>query len=85
MLNFNLSISNPWSNRWKAIWYKNGLLSKHKAWEFNGYLTHQLLDINIEITTRQDHAGLHLMFGLIGFTVEFTIYDTRHWNGDVYN
>jgi hypothetical protein len=84
MFNFNVSIANPWSNRWEAIWFKNGLLSKYKAWEFNGYRTHHVIDVNVEITTRRDHAGLHLTFGLIGYTVEFSIYDTRHWNGDVH-
>jgi len=84
MINFNLSVTNPWSNRWETIWFKNGLLPKHKAWEFNGYRSHHVIDVNIEITTRRDHAGIHLMFGLIGYTVEFSIYDTRHWNDNVH-
>jgi hypothetical protein len=80
MINFNFSIDNPWSDRWNIIWFKSGLLPMHKAWEFNGYRTNQLVDAELHLTFKGDHAGLHTMFGLFGYSVEFSIYDTRHWD-----
>jgi hypothetical protein len=80
MINFNFSIDNPWSDRWNTIWYASGLLFGHKAWEFNGYRTNQIVDAELRLTFKCDHAGLHTMFGLFGYSVEFSIYDTRHWD-----
>jgi len=80
MINLNLSIENPWSDRWNTIWFKNGLLPNHKAWEFNAYRTHYLVDFEFRLTRKGDHAGLQTMFGLVGYAVEFGLYDTRHWN-----
>jgi hypothetical protein len=82
MFNLNFSITNPWSNRWEVLFFKNGTLGKHRAWEFNGYSTHSLIDIDVRISHRCDHAGLHTIIGLLGLALEFSIYDTRHWNYD---
>jgi|LauGreDrversion4_2_1035121.scaffolds.fasta_scaffold1170212_2 hypothetical protein len=82
MIHLSFNISNPWSNRWNTIWFKGGLLPKQKAWEFNGYRTHQIIDINFSLTSKCDHAGLQILIGLIGYAVEFNIYDTRHWDRD---
>ena len=80
MIYLNFEIQNPFSDRWNTIWFKNGLLAKHKAWEFNGYRTHLLVDLDFKLNFKGDHAGLTFMFGLVGYTVEFSIYDTRHWD-----
>jgi hypothetical protein len=80
MIYFNFQIQNPWSDRWNTIWYKSGLLSKYKAWEFNGYRTHHLIEFDTHLTFKGDHAGFHIMIGLFGYAVEFHIYDTRHWD-----
>jgi hypothetical protein len=78
MINFNFSITNPFSNRWQTIFFKNGLLPNHKAWEFNGYRTHHLIDINFSLSFHGDHPGLFIMLGLLGYSLEFSVYDTRH-------
>ena len=78
MINFNLDISNPWSQRWRTIFFKNGLLPNHKAWEFNGYLTHQVVDIDFRLSFTGDHPGMFVMLGLLGYSLELSIYDTRH-------
>jgi hypothetical protein len=81
VINFNFSIDNPWSNRWNTIWYASGLLFGHKAWEFNGYATHHIIDLSFELRQgRVDHPGVFLMIGLVGYAIEFQIYDTRHWD-----
>lgn len=82
MINFNLNLSNPFSNRWDIIWATSKMLSKHKAIEFNGYKTHSILELDFSLTFRQDHSGLRVMLGLIGYNVELHYYDTRHWDYD---
>jgi hypothetical protein len=78
MININISLTNPWSNRWRTLFFKSGLLPNHKAWEFNGYQTHHIVDINFSLTVTGDHPGVFLMLGLIGYSLEFSVYDTRH-------
>jgi hypothetical protein len=80
MININFTIDNPWSDRWNTIWYRNGLLPKHKAWEFNGYRTHHIVDFEFHFTRNRDHAGIGFGLGLFGYSLEFQIYDTRHWD-----
>jgi len=36
--------------------------------------------IEISITNRCDHAGVHFWFELMGAYIAFTFYDSRHWN-----
>ena len=78
MINFNLHISNPWSNRWSTLFFRNGLLPNHKAWEFNGYNTHHLVEIDFRLSIKGDHPGLFVMLGLFGFALDLSVYDTRH-------
>ena len=78
MISLNFNIANPWSNRWSILFSKNGLLAKHKAWEFNGYLTHHLVDINCSLSFTGDHPGVFIMLGLFGLSLELSVYDTRH-------
>jgi hypothetical protein len=83
MINFNLNISNPWSQRWDILWTKSRVLSMNKAIEFNGYRTNSLFDIEFDFNIRTDHAGARLMLGLFGYEVELHFYDTRHWNNEM--
>lgn len=78
MINFDFSLANPWSNRWSILFFKNGLLPNHKAWEFNGYLTHHIVDVRFSLSFTGDHPGLFIMLGLVGCSLEFSVYDTRH-------
>jgi len=58
-----------------------GQLSKYKAWELeHTYYAGCLCDIDVSITTKQDHAGVSLVIGLFGYGIHFRMYDTRHWN-----
>ena len=82
MISVQTRISNPWSNRWASIFGRHGMLSQHRAWEFNVYKTNCLINVDLSITTHTDHAGVHLMLGLLGFELELHVYDTRHWNHD---
>jgi len=66
------------------LFTKHGLLGKGtRAWEFNGYATHQIIDFNFDIRTgKVDHPGVSLMIGLLGYSLELTVYDTRHWDSE---
>jgi hypothetical protein len=78
MIDFNLSINNPWSQRWRTMFFKNGLLPNHKAWEFNGYQTHQIVDVKFSLSFTGDHPGVFIMLGFVGYSIELSVYDTRH-------
>lgn len=82
MLNFNLSLSNPFSNRFENLYCKADQLYKNKFWEFEVYRSSILVELGCDITTRCDHAGFNLTIGLLGYTIHLQIYDNRHWNYD---
>lgn len=78
MIRISFALSNPCSNRWNSIWYKHGRLRKNMVWEFNGYETSDLIDISFQCDITGPHSGFHLMIGLLGYSVEYHLYDTRH-------
>ena len=78
MINFNFSIDNPWSQRWRTMFCKFGLLGQTTAWEFNGYKTDHVISIYFKLSVRGDHPGVFIMLGLLGHELELSVYDTRH-------
>lgn len=79
MINLNISLSNPFSDRWGCIVTKFFSFGK-KGLELNVYKTNTIVNAELHISTRCDHAGLHLMLGLLGYEAELHFYDTRHWD-----
>jgi len=84
MIQLNFNIVNPRRTNkvWNILWSKYGSITKNKAWEFNGYRTGHIINIEFQLTFQSDHAGARLMLGLFGYEVELDFYDTRHWNYD---
>jgi hypothetical protein len=84
MLYFNINIRNPWwSDRWASIKSWSGKTPwEHKFWEAQLMRDVELLGIEFNWTARQDHAGLTLEFGLLGYKVNFSFNDNRHWHTD---
>ena len=81
MIHLNLSISNPWSYRWKSIRSWSGSTPiKNKFWEIHISKNNELIGIVIDITHRKDHAGVNLSLSLFGYGIEFNFYDNRHWD-----
>ena len=81
MLNLNLNIRNPWSNRFENLWFVvYESVFKHKYIEIELYKDSNILTFNFDWTIRQDHAGLSIELGLFGYTVHYNFYDNRHWN-----
>jgi hypothetical protein len=59
----------------------SGRLTKKLAWELeHSYYSGSLLDIDIELSRDEDHAGFDLTVGLLGYGIHFRIYDTRHYD-----
>ena len=81
MINFNFRITNPWGREsWRSFRHWSGKITQNKAWEFNLYRSNELVAVECSYTARRDHAGFNLLAGLLGCTIEFYIYDIRHWD-----
>ena len=85
MINLDFSIAIPWRSAkvWDILWNKSGSISQHKAWEFNGYCTGRVINLEFEWTLQGDHAGVRIMLGVFGYETELAFYDTRQWDYDV--
>jgi hypothetical protein len=83
MIYFNINIRNPWWNRFESLWEKSGDTPwKNKYWEAQLMKDDELFRIEFSFTTRQDHSGVRLELGLLGYKASFTFYDSRHWNDE---
>ena len=82
MIYFNINIRNPWwGDRFHSLWSKYIETPwKHKYIELQLMKDAELFRLEFEWTTRQDHAGLSIELGLLGYKGAFTFYDNRHWN-----
>jgi hypothetical protein len=80
MICLNLTIRNPWSDRFEIVVSRGKKITQNKAWEFEIYRSDTVIELETRITVREDHAGVVLGFGLLSWTVRAQIYDTRHWN-----
>lgn len=80
MIYLKFNLSNPWSDRWKIVYAKSKRIGLHKAFEFNVHKTSEVVEFDLEVTTRCSHAGARLMLSLFGYSVELHFYDTRHWD-----
>ena len=81
MISFNFNIRIPGSTRFNNIKYYHGSLPiSFKFWELQVYFSADIINIGVDVTTRQSHSGIRLCLGLAGINVDFTIYDSRHWN-----
>jgi hypothetical protein len=68
---------------WQSYWGFDGsiyLFSDNKYFGF--YLNVCGFKINLSWTHRCDHAGLNFEIAIPCLIIEFTQYDTRHWNYD---
>jgi hypothetical protein len=81
MISFNFNIRNPWSNTFKNLWcrayntpFKNKFIELEVTQDCN------LISLMFSYTVHQDHAGLTLEAGLLGYCLHFICYDNRHWD-----
>lgn len=80
MINFIFEIVNPFSNKFSGLFIKHGRLTKVKSWELNVYRTNVIFLVAFDFSIKRDHAGGKFRIGVVGFEIEFQIYDARHWD-----
>jgi hypothetical protein len=85
MIYLSLNLSNPWSRKWQIVKSLSRQLTRNTYAEFNIYRTGNILGLEVNWTLRQDHAGVRLQLGLVGWEVEMHVYDIRHWNSTTEN
>jgi hypothetical protein len=81
MIHFNFEIALP-IERFSGIFTKAGIIPKipFKAWEIDCYKSPAIIGATFHITTKCDHSGIRFSLSLAGYTIEFSIHDTRHWD-----
>lgn len=82
MIYFNFNLRNPWwDNRFENIYCASGETPiKHKFWEFQLMKTENVFRIELDVTTRCDHAGVNFELALLGYQFSINFYDSRHWH-----
>ncbi len=80
MIYINLSLINPWSDRFEPVWSWDKKLTKNKAVEIEVYRSNTVIEFEARLRHREDHAGLTIGLGLLSYTLRAQFYDTRHWN-----
>jgi hypothetical protein len=83
ILHIRIELKNPF-DRWdyfSNLGCRYGRLFKHKAWEIeHSYYSPMLLDADMRWSRSQDHAGIEIGIGILGYGISFRMYDTRHWD-----
>jgi hypothetical protein len=82
MIYFNINIRNPkWWNRFESLWNKFGTTPfEHKFWEVQFIKSPELFRVEFNWNVQEDHAGIRLELGLLGYQLDLSFYDNRHWN-----
>ena len=87
LVNIRIELANPFGHdTFKNLGCIHGRLTRHLHWELeHTYYAGQVVDINMEWTVREDHAGVRVVLGFMGYGVSFVIYDHRHWCNETHN
>ncbi len=89
MIILTFAIANPWFKTWcdfKNIRNWTGKLPiDHKYWEVEVMRDGYVVQFNFTFITRRDHAGITLCAGILGYSINFTAYDNRHWDDKTEN
>jgi hypothetical protein len=81
MINIDFIVINPCSNRFDSVKCFSGSTPiEHKCWELQFMKTNTVIKFKMAHSIRCDHAGFVLEMGLLGYDIELTFYDTRHWD-----
>lgn len=83
MIYFGFDIANPWSRRWTNVWNKvYDTPHPSKYIELELFKDNTIASFSFRLVTRQDHAGITIELGLLGYSLLFQLYDIRHWNSE---
>jgi hypothetical protein len=85
MINFRLGIRNLWAtDEFDNLYCFTKSLTKNKHFEFEvWHESNELLVVALSTDFGgSDHAGPHITLGLLGYSLNWKIYDSRHWDYD---
>lgn len=84
MINIYINLPSPIKKEeFQNLFSVSKLITKNKAIELEIlYYSRNWFIFEFNISTKTDHAGLRFEFGLFGYSIQFTFYDTRHWNDE---
>lgn len=84
MINFTLSISNPWHKSiFENTWSKAYRVTKYKNIEIELIKQdYHIFKIGFNLSIRKDHAGFGIELALFRYEFDLTFYDGRHWNSE---
>jgi hypothetical protein len=78
MIRLNFYLDNPFSKRWRTLWFPGGLIGQNWAWEFNVYRTHSLVIVDANIDVGGEYQGIFCMLGFLNYAIEFNVYNIHH-------
>lgn len=83
MISINIILTILSGRYFHTLWYTSGMINKYTAWEVQIYYSMEtLFTFSVSYTFKRDHAGFEFTIGLLGLVINFTRYDTRHWNDE---
>jgi hypothetical protein len=80
MIIININLQNPFSNKFENIFCKSVKLTQHKSAEVECINNNLLVEFAFSINTQCDHGGVSITVGLLGYSIQASISDNRHWN-----
>lgn len=82
MIDFSIRVSNPFANgSQKFLFFKSEKITENKSWEFQFDRDPQtIIDARFWFRTKGCHHGFGFSFGLVGFWMNFEVYDNRHFD-----
>jgi len=78
-----LTLNNPFykKNKFKNLFSRYFHLYGNKYFEFELIKdNYYWFETEFSWTTKRDHAGIRISFGIFGYLISFNIYDKRHWD-----
>lgn len=86
MINFNLTIRNPFHNErkspWKSLYQGEWHVAKHKTLEIGFFkYGYNLFECRVDLKWKgDDHAGPSFELTVLGWEFRIALPDTRHWH-----
>jgi hypothetical protein len=84
MIFLTFAIANPFFKSWRDFknirsWHGK-LPIDHKYWEVEVMRDGYFVQFDFTFKTKCDHAGATLAIGILGYSINITAYDNRHWD-----
>jgi hypothetical protein len=80
MINLQLYLYNPWSDKFSNVKSKAYKVTKNKILELQICRTNDIINLQFIYTTQTDHAGVTIELGFLSYNLLITFCDNRHWD-----